>query len=158
MRASEAKGYYGPLPSELLPDIAGSDCSPWYALPHHLRELTHEQYHQPTVELTETDEGGWLLRLRCAEPELLLTRVILLFGSECELSGEHLQEQGDGRYMLVEGAMRCQAGADWIEVDGGALDHLASAEDQAVPRGCQAVTVNLLTPYEHTIAIRLSRG
>jgi len=158
LRASEAKGYYGPLPPELLPDTAASACSPWYALPHHLRELTHEQRHQPTVELTETDEGDWLLRLRCAEPELLLTQVILLFGSECELAGEHLQEQGDGRYWLAEGAMRCQAGSDWIEMDGGALDHLGATQEQAVPRHCQAVTINLLTPYDHRIKIRLSRG
>ncbi|MFS0722999.1 hypothetical protein [Paenibacillus sp. 1P07SE] len=157
LQASEAKGYYGPLPPELLPDTSSSACSPWYLLPHHLRELTHEQQHRPEAELTET-ESGWLLRLRCEEPELLMTQVILLFGSESELSGPHLEQQDDGSYRLVQGTMRCRSGTDWIEVQGGALEHLKPAGEGALPRHCQAVAVNLLTPYDHTIAIRLSSG
>lgn len=157
LSARETKGYYGPLPGSVLPESSATSCSPWYLLPHHLREVTHEQEHRLQVDLTE-DEKGWLLRIRCEEPELLMTQVSFLFGSEGELVGQHLEEQSRDLYMLTQGGVRLSAGDDWIAIDGGACGHLAPSLRTAYPEQCRTVLVNLLTPYDHSFRLTLSPG
>ena len=155
LSARETKGYYGPLADDLLPETAVTACSPWYLLPHHLREITHEQEHRLQVDLTEDGEG-WLIRIRCDEPELLMTQVSFLLSSEGELSGEHLEEQGPNRFMLTQGGLKLTAGDDWIAIDGGSQAHLAPSLRTLYPEQCRTVLVNLLTPYDHTLRITLS--
>ncbi|WP_020617009.1 hypothetical protein [Paenibacillus daejeonensis] len=155
LSARETKGYYGPLGGDLLPETATTPCSPWYLLPHHLREITHEQEHRLQVDLTEDGEG-WLIRIRCDEPELLMTQVSFLLSSEGELAGEHLVEQAPNRFMLTQGSVKLSAGDDWIAIDGGSQDHLAPSLRTVYPEQCRTVLVNLLTPYDHTFRITLS--
>lgn len=155
LTAVESKGYYGPVAEENLPLSAGSAVSPWYLLPHHLRETTHLQYHHVEAELRKT-EHGWQLQLRCPEPDSMMTQVVFVFGSEGSFSGEGLTPIEDA-YFWKHGSVRYAAGEDWIEVDGGAHEHLVKTlRNTAIPVGCQSLVVNLMTPYNKTFDIKLS--
>ncbi|MDQ8733540.1 hypothetical protein [Paenibacillus sp. LHD-38] len=155
LTAVESKGYYGPVAEENLPLSAGSAVSPWYLLPHHLRETTHLQCHHVEAELRKT-EHGWQLQLRCPEPDSMMTQVVFVFGSEGSFSGEGLTPIEDA-YFWKHGNVRYAAGEDWIEVDGGAHEHLVKTlRNTAIPAGCQSLVVNLMTPYNKTFDIKLS--
>lgn len=158
LTATERKGYYGPVSETDLPESADGPVSPWYLLPHHLRELTHEQRHDIEVDLAESEDGkGWTICVRCAEPFDLLTQVSFVFGSEGTLEGDGIAPATDRAQFWKQGKVRYTAGDDWMEVDGGAHDHWAKAlNNTAYPADCQTLLVNLLTPYDRTFTIRLS--
>ncbi|MBD2869325.1 hypothetical protein [Paenibacillus arenilitoris] len=156
LSATEKKGYYGPVAARHLPESAGGPVSPWYLLPHHLREATHEQRHEVEVELTETGQG-WRIRVRCGLPDILMTQISFVFGAEGALTGEGLADAADGTQFWREGTVRLAAGEDWIELDGGAREHRARTLNNAsYPADCRTLLVNVLTPYDTTFEIRLS--
>ncbi len=157
LTATEKKGYYGPVPGAHLPETAGGTVSPWYLLPHHQREKTHEQHHLVEVELTE-NEQGWKIRVHCEQPEVLMTQISFVFSSEGELSGKGLEPAATGTLFWKEGTARFKSGSDWIELDSGAHEHRAKAlNNTSYPANCQTLVVNLMTPYDRTFDIRLAR-
>lgn len=157
LTATEKKGYYGPVPGTHLPETAGGPVSPWYLLPHHLREITHEQQHTVEVELTEYEQG-WRIHIHCEEPEVLMTQISFVFSSEGELSGKGLEPAAAGTLFWKEGTARFTSGSDCIELDSGAYEHWAKALNNiSYPAACQTLVVNLMTPYDRTFDIRLSR-
>ncbi|MCF2939713.1 hypothetical protein L1N85_14925 [Paenibacillus alkaliterrae] len=157
LTATERKGYYGPVAKRHLPETAGGPVSPWYLLPHHLRELTHEQQHQIEVVLTE-NEQGWSVRVHCEEPEILMTQISFVFSKEGALSGEGIEPAAAGTFFWEKGTARFSAGNDWIEIGGGAHEHRAKTlNNTSYPADCQTLIVNLMTPYDKTFDIRLSR-
>lgn len=154
--AVESKGYYGPVPSAQLPLSANESVSPWYLLPHHLREMTHEQQHHVGVQLLES-EHGWKLRVHCEQPEGLMTQISFTFGAEATLFGADLSPVTGSTMLWKSGTVRCEAGDDWLELDGGAYEHWASElRNTSFPHDCQTLLVNLMTPYDHIFDIRLS--
>lgn len=156
LRAEEYKGYYGPVPARDLPAAAGEAVSPWYLLPHHLREVTHEQKHEVELELAETGQG-WSLRLCCRLPEVLMTQVSFIFGSEGAWFGEGVAPAGEGTYFWKDGRVRYSSGSDWIELEGGGHEHSAKElNNLSYPPDCRTLLVNLLTPYDRTFQLRLS--
>ncbi|WP_419872942.1 hypothetical protein [Candidatus Pristimantibacillus sp. PTI5] len=155
LTAVESKGYYGPVAKENLPLSAKSAISPWYLLPHQLRETTHLQYHHVEAELRKTGHG-WQLQVSCAEPDSMMTQIVFVFGGEGSFTGEGLTPLEDAHFWK-HGNVRYAAGEDWIEVDGGAHEHLVKTlRNTAIPGGCQTLIVNLMTPYYKTFDIRLS--
>ncbi|EOS57694.1 hypothetical protein [Paenibacillus barengoltzii] len=157
LSATERKGYYAPVAKELLPETARGPVSPWYLLPHHRREVTHEQQHRVEVEVLETAEG-WSLRVQCAREEPILTQLTFLFGQESEMSGEEMVEQAEnGMWFWKQGKVRFSSGEDWIELHGGVMEHQAAGlNNTAIPVNCRALVVNLLTPYDRTFELKLS--
>jgi hypothetical protein len=153
---AESKGYYAPIPSDRLPKTASEPVSPWYLLPHHLREVTHLQGHRVGVELKRTADG-YMLRVQCQKPDPLLTQVTFVFGRDGELQGGELAQADTGTQWWKGGTVRYASGSDWIELDGGAHEHTAkSIRNVPLPSDCLTLIVNLLTPYDRTFHIRLS--
>lgn len=156
LTGEETKGYYGPIAADRLPESAKGAVSPWYLLPHQLREMTHLQRHQVAVELTETGEG-WKLRVRCDMPDVLLTQISFVFGKEGAFSGGERAPAETGTEFWKEGAVTYACGEDRIVVTGGAHEHRAkSIRGAAFPADCQTLVVNVLTPYDRTFEIKLS--
>ncbi|WP_224721671.1 hypothetical protein [Paenibacillus vietnamensis] len=156
LEGEESKGYYGPVRAEQLPESAKGEVSPWYLLPHHLREITHEQRQQVQAELTETGHG-WRIRVWSDRPEPMMAQLSFILGSEGELSGEGLAQAGEGTMFWSGGPARLTSGGDWIELRGGVQEHLAKGLNQvSYPANCQTLLVNLLTPFDRTFEIRLS--
>ncbi|WP_426446737.1 hypothetical protein ACP26L_23075 [Paenibacillus sp. S-38] len=150
------KGYNGPVPRELLPTRAGGgDVSPWYLLPHHHRPMTHLQEHRLEAEVSRSG-SEWKVRVRSDEREDVLAQLTLVFGSEGELEGEGLQPAGEGRYFLSGGRAVYRAGGSALELAGGAFEHrLPLLREDVHPAGCLCVHVNLVTPFDHAVTIRL---
>jgi hypothetical protein len=156
LSGTESKGYYGPIVTDRLPEMAAGQVSPWYLLPHQLREVTHLQQHQVQVELTETEEG-WKLRVQCDKPDVLMTQISFIFGKDGQFSGGERTTAETGTEFWQDGTVRFSAGDDWIELDGGAQEHrMKSIRGASYPSDCQTLVVNVLTPYERTFNIRLS--
>ncbi|MFB9329998.1 hypothetical protein ACFFSY_28995 [Paenibacillus aurantiacus] len=156
LSGEESKGYYGPIAAERLPESAAGAVSPWYLLPHQLREVTHLQHHMVAVELTETKDG-WKLRVRCDMPDVLLTQISFVFGKEGAFSGGERAPAETGTQFWKAGVVTFASGEDWIEVTGGAHEHRArSIRGASLPADCQTLVVNVLTPYDRTFDIRLS--
>jgi len=157
LSATERKGYYGPVAERDLPESAAGPVSPWYSLPHQKRALTHEQRHEVEAVLTERADG-WDVRIRCSQPELLLTQVSFVFGTEGELAGEGLEPAAEGVWFWKGDAARMAVGGVWIELDGGgAHDHRAIAlNGVSYSTKGRTLLVNLLTPYDRTFRITLS--
>ncbi|MCI3922930.1 hypothetical protein MO973_22145 [Paenibacillus sp. TRM 82003] len=153
MEATMKKGYYGPVPSESLPESARSDGSPWYLLPHHVRELTHEQEHRVEVDI-EREGDTWVIRLRCDRPEDVLMQATLAFDAGMTIEGA-AGETEDGSLRWTEESLRCTAAEYGFELEGGRGDHrLGLVRDAKQPRGVPVVAINLLTPFAHEIRIR----
>lgn len=158
LSGTEAKGYYGPIATDRLPELAAGQVSPWYLLPHQLREVTHLQQHQVQVELTETGDG-WKLRVSCDKPDVLMTQISFIFGKDGEFSGGERSTAEAGSEFWKDGTVTFKAGDDWIELDGGAHEHrMKSIRGASYPADCQTLVVNVLTPYERTFHIRLSQS
>lgn len=156
LTAVERKGYYGPLKAEQLPASASGAVSPWYSLPHQLREVTHEQRHDVAIELKETEQG-WQIRIVCDKPDPLLTQVSFVFGREGAATGSGLASADTGTRFWTGGTVRYAAGNDWLELDGGAFEHKAAKLNGiGYPADCETLLVNLITPYDRTFEIRLS--
>lgn len=157
MSGTETKGYYGPIAGEQLPRTAGDPVSPWYLLPHQLREVTHLQEHHVRIELAEKPDG-WKLRVQCDKPDVLVTQISFVFGKEGIFEGGELAPAETGTQFWKDGTVRFTSGSDWIEVDGGAHEHRAkSIRGASFPADCQTLVVNVLTPYDRTFRIRLSQ-
>ncbi|MDO3409263.1 hypothetical protein QWJ34_05775 [Saccharibacillus sp. CPCC 101409] len=158
LAGEQRKGYYGPIPADRLPPSADSPVSPWYLLPHHSRPLTHEQSFAVRAQARQTPQG-WTLRVRSGGPQQLMAQLALVFGAEGKIASGELVKTGEGRRLWSGGTLRYECGADWIELTGGELGHLApSVREAALPGGCQAVLINFMTPFDKTIEIRLSRA
>ncbi|MCM3703238.1 hypothetical protein [Paenibacillus macerans] len=84
-------------------------------LPHHLREVTHEQKHEVEIELAETGQV-WSLRLCCRQPEVLMTQVSFIFGSDGHYPGRGLRQRTKGRSFgrtAPSGTVREAIGSNW---------------------------------------------
>ncbi|KLU56866.1 hypothetical protein EL84_09150 [Paenibacillus sp. VT-400] len=156
LTGEQKKGYYGPIPANLLPESAASDISPWYLLPHQSRQLTHEQTFRVGAELQPT-ENGWNMHLSGQEPEDIMMQLSFVFGSEGELTCEDAIEMSEGHYLWKGGTLRYTCGEDWLEITGGELGHLAATVREAkLPDKCKVVLVNFMTPFDKTVHISLS--
>ncbi|THF84062.1 prenyltransferase/squalene oxidase repeat-containing protein [Cohnella fermenti] len=173
LTGTETKGYYGPVPTASLPASASGEVSPWYLLPHQLRETTHLQEHRVDAELIR-EQDGWTLRLHCPTPEPVVTQVSFLFGQDGSFSGgvlEPIKTIGEentannetrdnavkGTQFWKDGTVRFSSGDDGFELTGAAFEHRArSLRNAELPSGCQALVVNLLTPFDRTFRIRMS--
>lgn len=156
LTGEQKKGYYGPIPANLLPESAASAISPWYLLPHQSRQLTHEQTFRVGAELQPT-ENGWNMHLSGQEPEDIMMQLSFVFGSEGELTCEDAIETSEGHYLWKGGTLRYTCGEDWLEITGGELGHLAATVREAkLPDKCKVVLVNFMTPFDKTIQISLS--
>ncbi|WP_315372605.1 hypothetical protein, partial [Paenibacillus xylanexedens] len=156
LTGEQKKGYYGPIPANLLPESAASDISPWYLLPHQSRQLTHEQTFRVGAELQPT-KNGWNMHLSGQEPEDIMMQLSFVFGSEGELTCEDAIETSEGHYLWKSGTLRYTCGEDWLEITGGELGHLAATVREAkLPDKCKVVLVNFMTPFDKTIQISLS--
>ncbi|MCM3626840.1 hypothetical protein M3194_05630 [Paenibacillus glycanilyticus] len=156
LSGTESKGYYGPIATDKLPEFAAGKVSPWYLLPHQLREVTHLQQHQVQVELTETAEG-WRIRVRNDKPDVLMTQISFIFGKNGQFSGGKRTAAEPGTQFWQDGTVIYSAGEDRIELDGGAFEHrMKSIRGASYPADCETLVVNVITPYERTFDIRLS--
>jgi hypothetical protein len=156
LTAVQEKGYYGPVPAHMLPEAAQQSVSPWYLLPHHQRQLTHSQKHTVDADITEF-EDGWKLRVRSDEPAEVMTQISLVFGGEGEFIADGLKPAGENASFWTGGAVRYITDRDWLEVTGGDHEHLASSvRGASYPAGCRTLLVNVMTPFEKEIFIRLS--
>jgi len=164
------KGYYGPLAQEHLPASARETVSPWYLLPHHLRPFTHAQKHTLETEIAR-DGADWLVRIRSDERQDVITQVVLYFRKDAELSVAEDSENGGGDadgglertdvgvLLWKSGKLVCRSGDYGLELTGGKRDHLMAQSAGVQTAGhVQAVVVNLLTPFDHTIRIRPFRA
>ncbi len=156
LSGSEKKGYYGPVAGEHLPLSSSGPVSPWYLLPHQLRPVTHEQTHEVEAEVQQTEQG-WSIRIRCGMSQPMMTQLSLVFDGAGELEGEGLEPASSSLRLWSSGIVRYGQGEDWMEIEGASRRHTASGfNNVAYPPGCLTLLVNLLTPYDHTIHIRLS--
>ncbi|MEW4371914.1 hypothetical protein [Paenibacillus kandeliae] len=160
MTALYHKGYRGPIAAQHVPDHTDVDgeASPWYLLPHGQRESTHTQAYRVEVEMVE-QVNGMDLYIRCSEPEEVMTQLSLIFDSESQLLAEdgELSKVSDGVELWKSGLIRVQQGNDWMVLTGGAYEHWASSVREAsYPSNCRTLLVNLMTPFEHKISLRLS--
>ncbi|MCG7379943.1 hypothetical protein MH215_23360 [Paenibacillus sp. ACRSA] len=156
LTGEQKKGYYGPVPTNQLPETAASEISPWYLLPHQSRRLTHEQTFRVGAEVLHT-ENGWTMHLTGEEPEDIMMQLSFVFGSEGELTYEDGTETSDGHHLWSSGNLRYTCGEDWIEISGGETGHLASSVREAkLPEKCKIVLVNFMTPFDKTIQLSLS--
>lgn len=155
------KGYNAPIPAEHLPRSAFDDVSPWYLLPHQFREATHTCEYRVEVEMVE-QVGGIDLYIRSAEPEEVMTQLSFIFGSESQVvaeDGELESVYEDKVAFWKDGLIRIESGEDWMVLSGGAGEHTAaSVREASYPYDCRTLLVNLVTPFEHKISIRLSPG
>jgi len=150
------KGYNGPVPGELLPELAiDSSMSPWYLLPHHRRPLTHAQQFALTADVTQ-EQNAWHIRVRSDEREDVFAQLTFVFGIEGQLTGTGIVPISEGRCLFQEGTLHYSAGQDAIEISSGAFEHrLPELREVPYPGGCQYAHVNLLSPFDHTFTIRL---
>ncbi|WP_201305316.1 hypothetical protein [Paenibacillus puerhi] len=155
LSAGMEKGYYGPLPKDLLPPSAGRSISPWYLLPHHQRPVTHLQKHAVRAELTPGAEE-WRMRLSADDLEDVFTQVAFSFGIDTHLTGDGLERIGEQVYFWKGGELTCEAGGSRLVLDGGAHDHrLRMIRVEPAQPGLQTVLVNLLTPLDHLFTLQL---
>lgn len=158
LSGEQKKGYYGPVKPELLPASSTTPISPWYLLPHQSRELTHEQTFGVRIEAIPSDDRqSWTLHLAAQKPTDVMTQLSFVFGSEGEITSGELLEAGCDRWLWSSGTLRYENGEDWIELEGAELAHLSlSVREANLPSSCKVVLLNLLTPFDKTITIRLS--
>lgn len=149
------KGYNGPIPQQHLPLSAKGSVSPWYLLPHQIRPMTHLQTHELQVEIKQ-EASDWTIRIHSDEREDVFAQLTFILGNEGVVDGGDLQDAGEGKYFLKNGAMTYSVDEDRIEISPGAFEHLQPIlrEDQH-PAGCQYVHVNLVTPFDRTFTVRL---
>ncbi|WP_322925212.1 hypothetical protein [Paenibacillus campi] len=161
MTAVYYKGYNGPIAAEQLPDSAAGEVSPWYLLPHQFRAPTHTCAYRVEVEMVE-QIGGLDLYIRSTEPAEVMTQLSFVFGNESVVvaeDGELEPVHGEAIALWKNGLIRVENGADWIVLSGGAAEHTAvSVREAAYPGDCRTLLVNLVTPFEHKVSIRLSPG
>ncbi|WJH32915.1 hypothetical protein N6H14_22045 [Paenibacillus sp. CC-CFT747] len=152
----EKGGYSGPIPAEILAGLpAREGASPWYLLPHQHRPVTHLQKHALGVEAVPVT-GGWRLRVFSDEREDVFTQITLVLGQEGTVEGDGVEEFAANRYFLKKGSVIYAAGPDRFEISGGVFDHrLGELRNDAWPPGCKYLHFNLLTPFDHTIELRL---
>lgn len=150
------KGYNGPIPNNLIPDLPNREqLSPWYLLPHQHRPVTHLQAHKLVAEVVQGD-SEWTIRVCSDEREDVFTQLTFVFGGNGSIEGEDVEPIGNGRYKFKSGTMIYSAGEDKIEISSGVYDHwLSDIREDSHPSGCMYVHVNLLTPFDHTFTIRL---
>jgi len=159
LRGGHKKGYYGPIPQELLPASAGSDISPWYLLPHQHRPMTHVQEHNIEVTVEHNDQQ-WIVTLESDERPDVMTQVALLFSPDCELTGEGLEEIESNLYFWSEGKLHVKgADGDSLTISGGAKEHVQMQFRNAIPAGAShKVIINLVTPFKHRLVIDMSQN
>lgn len=156
LSGTEKKGYYGPVSGDQLPSTSSESISPWYLLPHQMREVTHLQEHHVEVGLVRTEEG-YIIRVQCDKQEPLMTQISFVLGSEGEFLSGDLASADKSTQWWKDGTVRYSVGGDWIELDGGACAHTMRAIRNApLPSDCRTLLVNLVTPYNQTFRIKLS--
>ncbi len=161
MSGTYHKGYNSPIPKEQLPASASREVSPWYLLPHQFREATHTCEYRVEAEVVE-QVGGLDLYIRSTEPEEVMTQISLIFGEESVIvaeDGELEPLSGDAVSLWKDGLIRVESGEDWMVLSGGAAQHTApGVREASYPQDCRTLLVNLMTPFEHKLSIRLSPG
>lgn len=155
LSGEQRKGYYGPVAAP-NPPIPFGEVSPWYLLPHQERELTHEQVFRAEIEAVPV-EGGWDLHIHAHEPGEVMTQLSFVFGGEGQIVSGEGGHPGEDKRFWSGGTLRYENGADWIELTGGELAHVAlSVREANLPEGCKVALVNLMTPFDKTVRIRMS--
>ncbi|MFD2329518.1 hypothetical protein ACFSR7_09725 [Cohnella sp. GCM10020058] len=158
LAGEQLKGYYGPVAAGSLPATAGEATSPWYLLPHHLREETHVQRLRVEVDALETADG-WELVIRSGEPEDAMAQISVILAADGELSGSELAPVGEGKQFWKSGTLRYEADGDVLELSGGAFEHTAGFVREAnLPTDCLTLLLNVVTPFETRIRIRTVPG
>jgi hypothetical protein len=156
LSATLQKGYNGPIPRHLLPNLPEREqLSPWYLLPHQHRPMTHLQDHRLDAEVIPgADE--WTIRVKSDDREDVFTQLTFILGEEGRIDGGDLHPDGEHKYYLKSGAFHYTVGGDRIEIASGAFEHrLPVLREDHHPSGCQYVHVNLLTPFDRTFNVRL---
>nr|WP_271753266.1 hypothetical protein [Cohnella sp. JJ-181] len=154
LAGEQRKGYYGPVAAGQLPPTAAEATSPWYLLPHHLREETHVQRLRVEADVVEAADG-WELVIRSSEPEDAMAQISVILAADGELSGGELAPAGEGKQFWKSGSVRYAAGGDALELSGGAFEHTAAFVREAnLPSDCRTLLLNVVTPFETRIRIR----
>ncbi|MEK3725659.1 hypothetical protein [Paenibacillus sp. FSL H8-0034] len=150
------KGYYGPIPKSLLPDLPNREqLSPWYLLPHQQRPVTHMQHQTLTVDITQ-GAAEWKIHIRSDEREDVMMQLTFILGEEGSIEGSDIEDRGQGRFMLKSGSFTYTAAGSAIEISSGAYEHwLPDVRNDDHPPGCQYVHVNVITPLDRIFTIRL---
>ncbi|NMO96695.1 hypothetical protein [Paenibacillus lemnae] len=156
LTGEQEKGYQGPVPAAELPLSAGEAVSPWYLLPHHRRPQTHVQKHTVSVDVLETGDG-WKLMIKSSEPEEVVSQISLILPSAGQITGGEFAPAGVDSQFWSGDDIRYEYEGDWIEISGGEFQHTAAGVREAVyPVGCRTLLLNVVTPFEKEIHIRLS--
>lgn len=156
LSGEQEKGYNGPVPAADLPASAKADISPWYLLPHHRRPQTHVQRHKVGVDVLETVDG-WKLVISSTEPEEVVSQISLIFPAVGNLSGGELAPAGVDAQFWMKGSIRYELDGDWLEISGAEFQHAAAGVREAVyPLGFRTLLLNVVTPFEKEIHIKLS--
>lgn len=154
LAGEQLKGYYGPVAAEHLPATAAEATSPWYLLPHHVREETHVQRLRVEADVLETADG-WELVIRSGEPEDAMAQISVILAADGELSGGELAHAGEGKQFWKSGTLRYAVGRDVLELSGGAFAHTAGFVREAnLPTDCRTLLLNVVAPFETRIRIR----
>lgn len=156
LAATLEKGYNGPIPADALRSRPQFEqTSPWYLLPHQLRPMTHLQRHTLAVEIEPVD-SEWTIRVKSDSLEDVFTQLTFILGEEGSVSGPGLQPLAERRYFLKSGSFTYAVGDDALDISAGAHDHwLPEIREDQHPDGCLYVHVNLLTPFEHVLKVRM---
>lgn len=160
MTATYEKGYNSCVPEHELPASAQATVSPWYLLPHQHRIATHTQTYQLEVRMTEL-ENGYDLHIISNEPADVMTQLSFVFDQQAIITAVdgHLEQIRPFSQLWSAGTVVVQQGNDRIELTGGCLEHTAlSVREAHYPQDCQTLLVNVMTPFEHRIGIRLLSG
>lgn len=156
LRTVMEKGYNAPISRDLLEKLEKVEGRPWYLLPHEHREITHLQKHAIAVEVTPYQDR-WSIHVKSDQLEEVFTQITFILGEEGELNGEGVKQIQEQQYFLTGGKAVYSVGKEKIEISPGAHEHwLGTLREDVHPPGCIYLSINLMTPVDHTIEIKLS--
>lgn len=155
LRTVMEKGYNAPIPRELLEKLEKVEERPWYLLPHQHRKITHLQKHEITLEITPHPDR-WSVHVKSDQLEEVFTQITFIFGEEGELSGEGVKQVQNQQYFLTEGKAIYSVGKEKVEISPGAHEHwLDTLREDVHSPGCKYLSINLMTPLDLTLDIKL---
>jgi hypothetical protein len=86
-----------------------------------------------------------------------VSQISLIFPAAGNLTGGELAPAGADAQFWMGGSIRYEADGDWMEISGAGFQHTAAGVREAVyPLGFRTLLLNVVTPFEKEIYIKLS--
>ncbi|HZG58128.1 hypothetical protein [Paenibacillus sp.] len=142
--------YFQPLPEEHYRAAKGS----YIDMPNHLRERTNVVTVPIELQITLYDDGADL-RLRSEDRAGIFLQATASFDLNGTITADALEELEPNLHRLTAGAALFRNGADWIRIEGGAVEHQeVMMRNDSHMRKAQHLTMNFTTPTDRTIRLR----